>query len=100
SHPRQWKTWRSPVPMPDPLLPGDFVAVMNREHHHSGIVRNLAFGLMSEVINLPGPTTARSFLFELAIRAYDPNQLSDVISVPTWMWRRVLGFNFVARPLQ
>lgn len=88
---REWQTWRAPN-LPDPLLPGDFVAVMNREHQHSGIVQDVAFGLLSNVINLPGPSVMRRFYL------YDPNAFNDIISIPTWVWRSFLGFDFVARP--
>ncbi len=92
-HPREWRTWRGRTNIPDRLLPGDFVAVIGREHQHSGIVRDEAFGLISHVLNLPGPSVMRRYLL------YEPSRLNDIISVAAWVWRSFLGFDFVARPL-
>ncbi len=88
----RWQVWRAPD-HPSSLLPGDFISVEGQEHQHSGIVgTGYVWGVFGSVINLPGPTGMRRVGF------YEPSDPHDVIEIPIFVWRFLLGFNFVARP--
>jgi Domain of unknown function (DUF4157)/Putative peptidoglycan binding domain len=83
-----WTVWKTPA-KPSNLLDGDIVAAANASHQHAGIVKT---GLIiNDVINLPGPTSAKKFL------SFNPSGTNDIVTVSRVLFEAFLSIDFIAR---
>jgi hypothetical protein len=86
-HP-DWTVWKAPE-RPARLLDGDIVAASNATHQHAGLIETGA--IYDSVLNLPGPSAARTF------RIFNPSGRNDMASVPRVAFEAYLGIDWFAR---
>ena len=76
--------------LPSPLLDGDIVAEdVNSTTGHAGMI--VTGALADSVINLPGPTSQRTY------RVFTPSGKNDMMTVPKVAFELVKGIDWVAR---